>query len=111
MLGGTIAFGDDSPASFAIAVVFLVGLLGVAVSTVNLIYWFLSSKLRYRCPECRAKCSRVDEALPDIYHYCAACNIEWDTGIEESTSGSVTIRLDQRHERSEDDRTESSEHF
>jgi hypothetical protein len=87
-LGATIAFGDDSPASFAIAVVFLVGLLAVLVSTVNLIYWVVSFKISYRCPECRAKCPRVDEALPDIHYYCRACNIEWDTGLEESTGDS-----------------------
>ena len=85
-LGAIIVFREKSWA--APEIVLLFGLIGVAVSSVYLIYWFLSFKLSYRCPECRAKCLRVDEALPNIHYYCAACNIEWDTGLEEGTGGS-----------------------
>lgn len=87
-LGATIVFGEKSSASSAVAVALLAGLLGVAVSTVNLFYWVLSFKLSYRCPECRAKCPRVEEALPDIHYYWPSCNIEWATGLEEEIGGS-----------------------
>ncbi len=85
-LGAIIVFREKSWA--APEIVLLFGLIGVALSSLYLIYWFLSFKLSYRCPKCRAECLRVDEALPNIQHYCAACNIEWDTGLEEGNGGS-----------------------
>ena len=83
-LGAIIVFRDKAWAAPEIMLLF--GLIGVAVSSVYLIYWFLSFRLSYRCPECRGKCRRVDDALPDIHYYCAACSIEWDTGLKEGSA-------------------------
>ena len=63
---GIIILGDHSPMAPAVSLFVLVGFLLVAGSTVNLIYWFFRFKLRYRCPQCGGKCSRVDEALPAL---------------------------------------------
>ncbi len=80
---GIIILGDQSPMAPAVSLFVLVGVLLVAGSTVNLIYWFFRFKLRYRCPQCGGKCTHVDEALPALHYYCATCNVEWDTGIFE----------------------------
>lgn len=44
---------------------------------------FFRLKVRYRCPGCRQRLRRLDEALPEIHYYCPACNTEWITGLEE----------------------------
>ena len=82
-VGGVIAVGGQSADASGISLLLFLGLLFVAGSTVNLFVWFFRFKLSYRCPECRGKPARVHEALPAIHFYCPACNVEWDTGVEE----------------------------
>lgn len=63
-------------------------LLLVAVSIAYGIWTGPSVVYRYRCPQCGSKTMKVEEALPDIHKYCAACNVEWDTGLRRSESSS-----------------------
>jgi hypothetical protein len=37
----------------------------------------------YRCPQCRTRVTRVPAPLPSMRYFCAPCNVEWDTGLEE----------------------------
>ena len=80
---GVIKVGGESADASGISLVLFLGLLFVAGATVNLFVWFFRFKLSYRCPECRGKAVRVHDALPAVHFYCPACNVEWDTGIEE----------------------------
>jgi hypothetical protein len=40
----------------------------------------------YRCPACGGKTETVADAYPAIHKYCAACNVEWATGLSHSQS-------------------------
>jgi hypothetical protein len=82
-----IIVGEDSATTSLAALSVFVGVLLVIGASINLGYRFLIFKLSYRCPQCRSKSTRVDEALPAIHYYCPACNIEWDTGLETQRVG------------------------
>ena len=82
-VGGVMAVGARSADASGISLLLFLGLIFVAGSTVNAFVRFFRLKLSYRCPECRGKPVRVHEALPAIHFYCRACNVEWDTGLEE----------------------------
>jgi hypothetical protein len=82
-LGGVIVIGGESVAKDWFSFVVFLGLVVVAGSVVNLFYRLWALKVSYRCPTCGAKAVRVFEALPDVHFYCRACNVEWDTGLQE----------------------------
>jgi hypothetical protein len=82
-LGVVVASGGRSAAADWLALVVFLALLAVAGSVVNLFYRLWVLKVSYRCPECRGRPVRVFEALPDVRFYCRACNVEWDTGLQE----------------------------
>lgn len=81
---GIILAGQNAPD--ALLLLLMTGLLVVFASVINLVYRFLSIRL-YRCPQCRQRLPQVHEACPAIIYYCAACNVEWDTGLHEARSG------------------------
>lgn len=56
--------------------------LGVVAAILVPRAWRLTH--RYRCPDCSGPTTRVAKVLPKVHHYCGTCNIEWDTGLEES---------------------------
>ena len=87
-VGGVIAVGGETADTTGISLALSVGLLFVVAATVNALVWFVRFRLSYRCPECGARPLRVDEALPDVHFYCPACNVEWDTGVQEQGSTS-----------------------
>jgi hypothetical protein len=75
----------DPEAADAASLVVMAGLLLLFVAVANVLTRFFLMKLRYVCPECRARATRVDEARPAVRFYCRACNVEWDTGMTENT--------------------------
>jgi len=81
-LAAVVTMGESTARDWFSFVVFL-GLVVVAGSVVNLFYRLWALKISYRCPQCRAKPVRVFEAMPEVHFYCRACNVEWDTGLEE----------------------------
>lgn len=48
--------------------------------------WAYVSLRIYRCPTCGGKTETVGAAYPAIHKYCAACNVEWVTGLSHSQS-------------------------
>lgn len=83
VLGVTQA-SEGSPARAASEWVLVAALawFGVAFALLVPRAWRLTH--RYRCPDCSGPTNRVAVVLPKVHHYCAKCNIEWDTGLEES---------------------------
>lgn len=59
------------------------GLLMVLGSVVYAFITIIGLNRAYRCPQCKQRLARFDEALPEIHYYCSECNIEWDTGLRE----------------------------
>lgn len=82
-LGALVGIGGRSAAADWVALVVFLALVAVAGSMVNLFYRLWVLKVSYRCPQCRRRPVRVFEALPDVHFYCRACNVEWDTGLQE----------------------------
>ena len=62
-------------------------LLLIAAAVVHIYYQVVRMQAFYRCPQCRARPERVLEAQPAIRYFCAACNVEWATGIEDEEYG------------------------
>jgi protein-S-isoprenylcysteine O-methyltransferase Ste14 len=59
-------------------------LLLVAGSAAYILFEFVRMRAFYRCPQCRTRAARVLEAQPKVRYFCAACKVEWETGLEES---------------------------
>ena len=55
----------------------------------TIVIWFLMIG-RFRCPQCGKRLSQPKKPWTDrrLKFRCRECNIIWDTGIEESESGS-----------------------
>lgn len=81
---GVIRGTEDTPTRTASEWVLVSALtwIGVVVAILVPKAWRLTH--RYRCPDCSGVTTRVAAALPKVHHYCSTCNIEWDTGLEES---------------------------
>ena len=62
-------------------------LLLVAGSALLIPVQFVRMRAFYRCPRCRTRARRVLEAQPAVRYFCAACNVEWDTALEERNVG------------------------
>ena len=62
----------------------VVGLLLLVAGTALYVFFeFVRMRAFYRCPRCRTRPARVLEAQPAVRYFCAACNVEWDTGLDE----------------------------
>jgi hypothetical protein len=83
-LAARVAVGDRSRAADWFSLVAFLALIAVAGSVVHLFYRLWVLKVSYRCPQCRGRPVRVFEALPDVHFFCRACNVEWDTGLQEA---------------------------
>ena len=56
-----------------------------AASIVHGLWAYIRLRI-YRCPTCGAKTATVDEAYPAIHKFCAACGVEWITGLAHGES-------------------------
>ena len=59
-------------------------LLLIAAAALYMMFEYVRMRAFYRCPRCRARPERVPEALPAVHYFCAACNVEWESGLQES---------------------------
>jgi hypothetical protein len=62
-------------------VVGLIAAIGVAAAYV--LFQWVRMRAFYRCPRCGARPISVPKALPAIHYFCSACDVQWDTGLEE----------------------------
>ena len=89
-VGGFVVFAgmavagvrQDLPIVQAIGKAILLLVVGSAFYSL----WTYAALRIYRCPNCGGKTVRVEEMYPAIHKYCAACNVEWITGISHSNS-------------------------
>jgi hypothetical protein len=79
-----LRIGGASRSEPEVQVAVVASLMLVPAAIFYALFEWVRMRAFYRCPRCGARPARVAAAMPAIHYFCAACNVEWATGLEES---------------------------